>query len=91
MDVRKLKRAYDIFQAYAYTKHEMRRAEETVETLTTMADPGLDVMEKVEAVVMGTFDKSDAIDTLFLGYNIAPKINPKLRERIPWRIKFPPE
>ncbi len=89
VDVRKLKRAWDVFDAVACTKREMNRANEELDKMKGAADYGLEISEKIGYVVGGTFTRGDLIDSLFMGVNMAPKINPKLWNRVPWRFKKP--
>ena len=91
MDVRKLKRAWEVFDAFAYTKHEMKRATGELDKMKSAADAGLEVSDKIGYAVAGTFSRDDLIDSLFLGVNLAPRINPKLWDRVPWRFKKPNE
>lgn len=91
MDVRKLKRAWAAFDAFAYTKHEMNRATQELDKMKAAANLGLEVSDKIGYAVDGTFNRDDLIDSLFLGVNLAPRINPKLWNRVPWRFKKPNE
>ena len=91
VDVRKLKRAWDVFEAFAYTKHEMARGSEELEKMKAAADSGLEISDKIGYAVAGTFTRGDLVDSLFLGVNLAPRINPKLWNRVPWRFKKPNE
>jgi len=91
MDVRNLKRAWKFFGAYAETKHECNRLNETLDTMKSAADQGLEVTDLLGSAVAGTFDRQDAEDSFFLGINMAPRIDPRLWDRIPWRFKKPTE
>lgn len=89
MDVRKLKRAWDVFEAVSVAKHETRRVNEELGKMKYGADYGLDISDKLGRAIDGTFSRVDLADSVFIGVNMAPKFNPKLWNRFPWRFKKP--
>lgn len=87
VDADDLKRAWKLFGIYAETKNECARLNEALDTMKYAADDGLAVSDKAKAAVAGEFDSGDAMDSFFLAFNIAPRVNPVLLDRIPWRFK----
>lgn len=87
MDAEDLRRAWKIWGVYSETKNECARLTEAMETMKSAADEGLSVSDKLKAVVAGEFGREDAVDSLFLAFNLAPKVKPVLLDKTPWRFK----
>jgi hypothetical protein len=82
----KLRTALGLLEVAAMAKREGRKTNEHLTKLKRGADEGLEVMGAIGNAVQGEFGLDDTWVLGIKAFNVAPKIDPGLRRRLPWRF-----
>lgn len=84
--LKKLRTALTLLEVAVHTKGEARKTNQHLANLKHGADQGLEVIDAIGNAVQGDFGLDDTWVLGVHAFNAAPKIDPSLRRKIPWRF-----